>query len=203
MTPTGEDTQFLLFSFTGFNPAEVFSAIGPDPDGDPGPASIAVLGLLGTGITVTFADQTVFQGVFVDDPTADAGLTVEKFQLRSPNPPPSHCSASPAWPDAADGSGRRKRNPYLEVSRGRSDAALAVYADSLSSERVQSSSSTSKPIIFASWLRSFHSVSPRSWSTATCFAIARSLVRPMPKLVSPPMRPPTASSPPPARRGSP
>ena len=34
------------------------------------------------------------------------------------------------------------------------------------------------------------SLSARSWSRPTCFAIARSLVRPMPKLVSPPVRSP-------------
>ena len=33
-------------------------------------------------------------------------------------------------------------------------------------------------------------LSARSWSRPTCFAIARSLVRPMPKLVSPPVRSP-------------
>ena len=38
---------------------------------------------------------------------------------------------------------------------------------------------------FASWLRSFHSLSARSRSRPTCFAIARSLVRPMPELVQP------------------
>src|SRR5687767_432045 len=51
-------------------------------------------------------------------------------------------------------------------------------------------SSMSRPMIFASWLRSLHSLSARSWSRPTCFAIARSLVRPMPKLVSPPVRSP-------------
>jgi hypothetical protein len=74
----GVDTQMLTINFAdspdGFNPGESFSLNFVDPDGDPGPDSVAIGDLAGVEVTFSFEDGSEWRGVFVDDPAPGAGL---------------------------------------------------------------------------------------------------------------------------------
>lgn len=85
----GEDTQLLSFNFTsnpdGFNPGESFSfGVDPDTVDDPS-AGIIVSDLIGVEVTFNFADLSRFVGVFVNDPSPDAGLVLQEV-VQQPDP---------------------------------------------------------------------------------------------------------------------
>ena len=63
----------------GFNPDEGF-VLFVDPDGYPGPSSVAVGTLAGVLVTFTFEDGSTFVGEFVDDPAPGAGLVLEPVE---------------------------------------------------------------------------------------------------------------------------
>ncbi len=77
----GEDTTLLTVTFAddpdGFNPGEFFALNGVDPDFESEP-SVMVLELVGVTVTVTFRDNSTFQGVFtLEDPEdLSKGLTL-------------------------------------------------------------------------------------------------------------------------------
>jgi hypothetical protein len=74
-TISGENTQVLNIAFTaGFGAGESISLSGMDPDGVPSPASVTIGQMAGVTVTFTFADRSIWQGVFVDDPAVGAGL---------------------------------------------------------------------------------------------------------------------------------
>jgi len=80
---SGVDTEFLAVNFSdapdGFNPGESMTLLGMDPDGVPNPVGVLVSELAGVQVTFNFADQSVWKGVFVDDPALGAGLVLVPF----------------------------------------------------------------------------------------------------------------------------
>ena len=68
----GEETTLLTVTFgddpSGFNPGEFFALNGLEPEFE-SEESVMVLDLVGVTVTVTFRDDSTFQGVFVlEDP---------------------------------------------------------------------------------------------------------------------------------------
>jgi hypothetical protein len=78
----GEDTTLLTVTFAddpdGFNPGEFFALNGMDPDFQGGEPSVMFSELVGVTVTVTFRDNSTFQGVFtLEDPEdLSKGLTL-------------------------------------------------------------------------------------------------------------------------------
>lgn len=84
-TISGEDTRILTISGLNLAPGASFQLLSMDPDGDPSPAGVEVGQLIGVTATFTFADQSTWEGVFVDDPARGAGIVLEPSQVPEPS----------------------------------------------------------------------------------------------------------------------
>lgn len=72
---SGIDTQLVTFDFlSSWDPGEIFSLSGVDPDGVPSPAGVTIGQLAGVQVGATFSGGSTSLYEFVDDPTSGAGL---------------------------------------------------------------------------------------------------------------------------------
>jgi hypothetical protein len=77
----GEDTTMVTLSFTDFNPGESMSCnLDPDKAGDPSYGAV-ISEMIGVGALFTFEDGSTWRGVFVDDPTPQAGLVLQNVSV--------------------------------------------------------------------------------------------------------------------------
>ena len=78
----GEDTSLATFTWAPgeFSSGDTFNLLFVDPDGSVA-ATVSIIQLLGVTVSAIFSDQSVFSGVFVDDPAEGAGLVLAPVPL--------------------------------------------------------------------------------------------------------------------------